>query len=270
MIWQSIPLLAVNGTMGRIYELLQDVLRWLFASSWSAAFFAAASALGTFVLAYIALKHFSHARTSKYVERYTTCEFIQLRAEVDQFLYLSEKLSVRDRSQLYLELLFSDHLEDLAFRHKLWTFTMLFNEVGAAWEDKVFSSAVAKNFDRLIPRYWIRLRPYITNLILRFRFELPVDCDTPTCEFLLFKGFGSAYAKMCPSKPVSKLKAFFSRKKPIGIKAQDLNEDDLMKKDNFLYMEMALLPRGETSVPPGPRRLAGPSVIAQFTRDGHL
>lgn len=256
MIWQHLHILTVENAPAQGAA----VSYWVEVGTLLAA---AASAVGTWCLVSIARKHFCHERTSNYIERYNSGEFVQLRAEVDQFLYLTEKLTPLERSQVYLELLFSDHLEDLAFRHKLWTFTMLFNEIGAAWNDKAISDAVAKNFDRLIPRYWMRLRPYIMNLHLRFRFEVPTDDSDFTSEFKLFKAFRSAFIRMRDGYRV-----WFRiiKRPPFGIDPRDLQINSLLDKDNFAKMEKAM----NTCLPTKPRRLAGPSVIAQFTRDGHL
>lgn len=198
-----------------------------------------------------------HVRTCSYIERYNAADFVLVRAEVDQFLYLTEKLSPADRGQVYLELLFSDHLEDLVFRHKLWTFTMLYNELGAAWDDGVISKGLIRNFDRLIPRYWMRLRPYMMNLHLRFGFEVPMDRHGFKSEFKLFKSFHRAFLKV-------QKKSLFGVQ--IGINPEDLPTVSLLDEENYSKMEKAML----TCRPSGPRRLNGPSVVQTLFKYGYL
>lgn len=215
--------------------------------------FGGISAVVTIFLWNLAKGHFKHERTALYVERYTSAEFTRLRAEVDQFLYLTEKLVPGDRGAVYKELLFSDHLEDMEFRHKLWTFTMLYNEIGLAWQSRVIDTEVIANFDRLIPRYWMRLRPYIMNLHLRFGFEVPVDEHGFKSEFKLFKGFRFAYVKICDSS--------------FAILPQDLETSSLLCRENYTALEHAMI----HSRPDKPCRLgAGNSVIEEVRASGRV
>lgn len=196
----------------------------------------------------LANTHFKHARTASYIERYNSADFTRLRAEVDQFLYLTEKLPARSRGEVYKELLFSDHLIDIEFRHNLWTFTMLYNEIGHAWQSHMIDTDVIANFDRLIPRYWMRLRPYIMNLHLRFGFEVPMNGQDFESEFKLFKGFHFSYVRMCKSK--------------LGILPQDLETSSLLSTENYTPLEHAMM----HARPSQPCRLAEDTAVLQELR----
>jgi hypothetical protein len=218
--------------------------------------------------------HFKHTRTSSYIERYNSAEFLDIRAKVDQFLYLTEKMSPAERGDVYKHLLLSDHLEDIEFRHQIWTFTMLFNEIGAAWENNAINACLVKNFDRLIPRYWIRLRPYIMNIHLRFCFDLPADRTGFDGSFKLFSSFREAYMRM-----QSDFGAFHGwrhfllriayyrtppQKRPkIGIDPRDVASEHLLSEDNHLPLELAM-----KGMRPQTPHFMGKSVIKKIREDG--
>lgn len=229
----------------------------------------------TLLLLRAAWIHFKHVRTSSYIERYNAIDFMKVRAEVDQFLYVTEKMLPPVRGDLYKHLLLSDHPEDILFRHKLWTFSMIFSEIGAAWEKRAIDSCLIQNFDRLIPRYWIRLRPYMMNLHLRFGFELPADLGGFEGKFKLFNSFRYAYIRMQTDSSVLsgwrrlllklaywKADGHFVRPK-IGIDPEDIATSSLLSEDNHLPLERAM--NGER--PLGPHRI-GNSVIQELHNTG--
>jgi hypothetical protein len=235
-----------NAAMGVMWK-------WLNNNGQALEFLAAAvSALLTVYLLIAAWKHFKHVRTSSYIERYNAADFVEIRAVVDQFLYLTEKMKPDERGDLYMHLLLSDHIEDVRFRHKIWTFAMLFNEIGAAWEQKAIDLCLIKNFDRLIPRYWIRLRPYMMNLHLRFGFELPADLSGFEGKFKLFNSFRVAYLRMqTDSNALGRTRRFllwlahlnsngYIERSKIGIDPQDIPTSSLLSADNHLPLERAM------------------------------
>ena len=214
----------------------------------------------TLFLLRAAWKHFKHERTSSYIERYNSAEFIEVRAAVDQFLYVTEKMTPAERGLVYRDLLLSDHPNDITFRHRLWSFAMIFNEIGAAWESRAIDACLIKNFDRLIPRYWMRLRPYMMNLHLRFGFEVPANLGGFEGKFKLFGSFREAYIRMQRDSSVLSwwrrwllglvymgVNGHFVRPK-IGIDPEDLQTSSLLSPENHMLMEKTM--NGER--PPGP------------------
>lgn len=200
----------------------------------------------TYKLFKTAKKHFSHERTSSFIERYNTPEFCELRSRVDQFLYVTERMKTTlDRGRVYRDLFLSNHLDDIRFRHQLWTFVMLFNEIGQAWKKSYIDNDVINNFDRLIPRYIRRLKPYINNVHLNFNFPLPrLDNYTYRRSWIsslmhkirawlypekykqvLFQGFYYAYRRLGQRKCVE---------------PADLHYLDLDHEDNYLPLKDAL------------------------------
>jgi hypothetical protein len=233
--------------------LCMAAVPWQDVFSGMSAFFSGVSAVTALLVWWLARRHFKHVRTASYIERYNTAEFTRLRAEVDQFLYLTEKLSPAARGELYKELLLSDHPSDMEFRHKLWTFTMLYNEIGLTWQTKVIDDDLVSNFDRLVPRYWMRLRPYIMNLHLRFGFEVPMDEQGFKSEFKLFKGFRHAYIEICNHK--------------MAIMPQDLETSSLLSKENHTSLEHVMV-HGR---PDKPCRLGeGTAVMDELRQHGGL
>ncbi len=229
------------------------MLPWRDLVSLVSVLFSGMSALTSLLIWCLARKHFKHVRTASYIERYNTADSTRLRAEVDQFLYLTEKLTPAARGQVYKELLLSDHLTDMEFRHKLWTFTMLYNEIGLAWKTQVIQDDLVSNFDRLIPRYWMRLRTYIMNLHLRFDFEVPIDEQGFKSEFKLFKGFHHAYIEIC--------------KHAMAIMPQDLETSSLLSKENYTPLEHVMI-HGR---PDQPCRLGdGRAVLDELRSFGYL
>lgn len=236
---------------------------------------AAVASVGfTLALLKAAWSHFKHTRTSSYIERYNSAEFLDIRAKVDQFLYLTEKMTPAQRGDVYKHLLLSDHLEDIEFRHQIWTFTMLFNEIGAAWENNAINASLVKNFDRLIPRYWIRLRPYIMNIHLRFCFDLPADRTGFDGSFKLFGSFREAFMRMQSDFGEFRswrnflLRVAYNRTPPqrrpkIGIDPRDVASEHLLSEENHLPLELAM-----KGMRPQSPHLLDSSVIRQIRKHG--